>query len=264
MPSQQISFSRIGRGPPLLLIHGTGLTRRVWDPLIGLLQDRRELLLVDLPGHGVSPPPRPEIEATPIGYARALAALLTDLGLSSVDVAGNSVGGWTALELAKLGRARAVVALAPAGLWPDRDPLSAWGQLWLNYQLTRLFRPVIPFVLGRRLGRSIFLRQVVGDPHKVPAQAATQLALSWQEGAGVREHLLAMRRIVGFRGGRSITAPITVVWGEKERIIPKAARSRDYLPAPHPRTRVTGCGHVMSWDDPQLVARTILEATRTG
>src|SRR5437763_386393 len=109
-----VAFERRGAGEPLLLVHGTGLSRQVWDPVVGTLSERRELLLVDLPGHGHSPPPAPQVEPTPIGYARALAALLDELQLEMVDVAGNSVGGWTALELAKLGRARAVVALAPA------------------------------------------------------------------------------------------------------------------------------------------------------
>src|SRR5438128_680829 len=105
----RIGFERIGRGEPLLLVHGTGLSRQVWDPVVGLLSERRELLLVDLPGHGKSPPPPAHIEPTPIGYAQVLAELLDELELETVHVAGNSVGGWTALELAKIGRARSVV-----------------------------------------------------------------------------------------------------------------------------------------------------------
>src|SRR5207247_6094011 len=101
----------------------------------------------------------------------------------------NSVGGWTALELAKIGRARSAVALAPAGLWANRDPLSAWGQLWTAYQMSRVFRPLVPTVLRSSLGRSLTLRGAVGDPGKVPPEAAVRLALSYQEGTGVRDHL---------------------------------------------------------------------------
>jgi pimeloyl-ACP methyl ester carboxylesterase len=227
--------------------------------VVGLLSDRREVLLVDLPGHGTSPPLPADAPPTPVGYARALAELLDRLELKTVHVAGNSVGGWTALELAKMGRARSVVALAPAGLWPKRDPLRAWGQLWAIYQVTRLFQPAVPLVLRTSSGRLLFMRGPIGDPRRVSSEAATRLALSFQEGAGVRDHVLAMRRIRGFRGGQSLEVPVTVVWGEKERIIPKSARRRDQLPAHTQEVELPRCGHLMQWDEPELVARTILE-----
>jgi len=53
--------------------------------------------------------------------------------------------------------------------------------------------------------------------------------------------------------------PVTIAWGEKERLIPMKARMRDELP-PHTRfVDLPGCGHLPMWDDPDLVARTILE-----
>ena len=112
-----LAFDRTGEGQPLLLLHGTGSSRGVWKPVIPLLAGEREVIALDLPGHGASPLVA-GIEPTPIGYAPVVASILDRLALASVDVAGNSVGGWTALELAKLGRARSVVALDPAGLWP--------------------------------------------------------------------------------------------------------------------------------------------------
>src|SRR5437016_14210390 len=117
-----VALERRGAGPPLLLIHGTGGARSHWRPLVELLAPHRELLLVDLPGHGESDLPPDGIPPTPVGYAQILAQLLDELGIESAHAAGNSVGGWTSLELAKLGRARSIVALAPAGLLGDRDP----------------------------------------------------------------------------------------------------------------------------------------------
>jgi pimeloyl-ACP methyl ester carboxylesterase len=256
-----IAFERIGVGEPLLLVHGTGLSRQAWEPVVGLLAERRELLLVDLPGHGASRAPPPEIPPTPIEYARALAAMLDEIELETIHIAGNSVGGWTALELAKMGRARSVIALAPAGLWPERDPLSAWGQLFTVFVATRLFRPVVPLALRSSLGRMFLMRGSIGDPRKTSPEGARRLALSFQEGAGVRDHLLAMRRIHGFQGGQSIEVPVTVAWGEKERIIPKSARCRDQLPPTTREVELPGCGHLMQWDEPELVARTILEGS---
>jgi pimeloyl-ACP methyl ester carboxylesterase len=92
---RSVALERTGSGDPLLLIHGTGGTRGHWDPVRDRLAAQRSLLLVDLPGHGQSPSPR-GTPSNPIGYARTLAGVLDELGHSSVHVAGNSVGGWTA------------------------------------------------------------------------------------------------------------------------------------------------------------------------
>jgi pimeloyl-ACP methyl ester carboxylesterase len=61
---------------------------------------------------------------------------------------------------------------------------------------------------------------------------------------------------------RQLHRPVTVAWGEKERLIPKKARLLAELP---PQTRVvtlSGCWHVPMWDDPELVVNTIIEGER--
>src|SRR5947199_6284596 len=150
-----LAFDRTGDGDPLLLLHGTGSSRGVWKPVVPLLAREREVIVLDLPGHGDSPEIA-RIARTPIGYAPVVAETLDRLGLGSVDVAGNSMGGWTALELAKLGRARSVVALGPAGLWLKRSPLSARATLWLLHHAPA----PPPSLLRSRLGRRVLLRRV--------------------------------------------------------------------------------------------------------
>ena len=118
--AQGLHYEVNGTGAPLLLIHGTGSSLRVWDPVVSLLAAHRTVIAVDLPGFGFSPPMTSGPPPTPAGYARVLADLLGELGYDSAHVAGNSVGGWTALEIAKLDMARSVVALSPAGLWARR------------------------------------------------------------------------------------------------------------------------------------------------
>src|ERR687888_143051 len=86
-----IAFDSEGVGEPLLLMHGTGGSRSHWKPVF-----------LDFPGHGESDPPPEGLPHTPIGYAEVLAQMLDELGIESAHAAGNSVGGWTALELGKL------------------------------------------------------------------------------------------------------------------------------------------------------------------
>jgi pimeloyl-ACP methyl ester carboxylesterase len=258
-----IAFEREGAGAPLLLIHGTGGSRSHWKPVGGLLAPHHELLLVDLPGHGESDPPPAGISHTPIGYAEILARMLDELGIEAAHTGGNSVGAWTALELAKLGRARSVVALAPAGLWARRDPWRCTLRLSSQHRLGRLFAPVVPRIMRSELGRTILLRGTVAKPRQIPADAATEMATTFARMPGFKAHLAATRR-ERFRDGRHIDVPVTVAWGDRERLIPAKARLRDELPPHTSFVTLPGCGHSPMWDDPDLVARTILEGTGTS
>jgi pimeloyl-ACP methyl ester carboxylesterase len=256
-----IAFERRGAGEPLLLLHGTGGSRAHWRPVVDLLTPHRELLLVDLPGHGESDPPPANVPHTPIGYAQLLTQLLDEFGFESVHVAGNSVGGWTALELAKLSRASSVVALAPAGLWAKHDPWRCTIQLWGQHEMGRLFAPLTPRVMRSGLGRTLFLRGTVAKPRQMPADAAIDLAETYARTPTFNAHLAATRRD-RFRDGHEIEVPVTVAWGDKERLIPPSARRRDELPAQTRFVTLPGCGHSPMWDDPELVTRTILQASR--
>lgn len=253
-----VAFERRGAGEPLLLIHGTGGSRSHWKPVVDLLAPHRELLLVDLPGHGESDPPSSGIPHTPIGYARALAQLLDELGIESAHTAGNSVGGWTALELAKLARARSVVALSPAGLWPKRDPWRCTMQLSSQHRLGRLFAPLVPHIMRSDLGRTILLSGTMAKPRQIPPDAAIEMATTFARTPSFKAHLAATRR-ERFRDGHDIEVPVTVAWGDKERLIPAKARLRDELPTHTNFVTLPDCGHSPMWDNPELVARTILE-----
>ena len=254
-----ISFDRHGAGEPLLLLHGTGGSRSHWKPVVDRLAEERELLMVDLPGHGESDPPPPGAPHNPIGYAPLLGRFLEGLGIDKAHAAGNSVGGWTALELAKLGRARSVVALAPAGLWARHDPWRCVAQLWIQHKTGRLLAPLAPRAMRSDFGRTVLLKGTVAKPKQVPPDEAIELVTTYAGMEGFDAHLAATRK-ERFRDGGAIEVPVVVAWGDDERLIPKKARLRDELP-PHARVvTLPGCGHSPMWDDPELVAQTILGA----
>ncbi|MDQ4040208.1 MAG: alpha/beta fold hydrolase, partial [Actinomycetota bacterium] len=115
-----LAHDRCGSGEPLVLIHGIGSQRQVWGPVMDRLTPQREVVALDLPGFGDSPV-APDAELTPAGHARYVAALLDELGLKRPHVAGNSLGGGVALELARMGRARSATGLSPVGFWTERE-----------------------------------------------------------------------------------------------------------------------------------------------
>ena len=255
-----VALERRGRGEPLLLLHGTGGSRSHWRPLVDFLTPHYELLLVDLPWHGESDPPPASVPHTPMGYAGVLAQLLDELGIETAHTAGNSVGAWTALELAKLGRARSVIALSPAGLWARHDPWRCTVQLWTEHKMGRAFAPLVPRLMRSELGRRALLRTTLANPRRIPPDEAVEMATTF---AGTRDfdaHIAQTRR-QRFRDGQGIDVPVTVAWGDKERLIPPKARRRDELPAHTNYVTLPNCGHSPMWDDPELVSRTILEGT---
>ena len=206
MKTAGIAYQRSGSGEPLLLLHGTGGSPRHWAPVRPTLAAHHDVIAVDLPGHGESDPPPDHGDHTPLGYAVALAALLDELGLDAVHAAGVSVGGWTALELAKLGRARSVVAIAPAGLWPRRDPWRCSLKLWGMYRLGRLTTPLTERALRSEAGRVRLLRGTVAKPLNLSQAEARDLIATYNRTPTFTKHLAQTRR-ARFRDGAAHPGP---------------------------------------------------------
>jgi pimeloyl-ACP methyl ester carboxylesterase len=251
-------------GEPLVLLHGQGLSRRSWDPVVGLLTADWDVLAVDLPGHGESPRQPRGAGNTPADLAAAVAELLDELGLESVHVAGNSNGGWVALELARLQRARTVVALSPGGLWrrsgaPAHIRL-AMRQMRVNARIVRRLAPDAP---RSRVARTAFLALACGHPSKVPHEVARTAVHDMATARGFRETLRAAER-TGFRDGADIAVPVTVAYGTRDRVmLPRVDRRREELPAQTQVVRLPGCGHIAMFDDPRAVAALVLDSTRS-
>jgi pimeloyl-ACP methyl ester carboxylesterase len=219
------------------------------------LDGRRDVIAIDLPGFGDSPvsPATP----TPMGWAPEIACFLDDLGLGRVPVVGNSMGGWTALELAKAGHASSVLALAPAGLW-HRSPREADIRLKMARFAARFSGPLGPAVLRTSWGRRLALRDQSGRPEAIRPEWAIAGGEDAARAPGWPAHFRAIRG-QRFAGGSRIDVPITVVFGDRERILPPKAQLRDELPD-HTQWEVwPGCGHVVPWDAPDRIAELVAQ-----
>ena len=253
LQTSMLNHVRRGSGEPLLLIHPLGAELVVWEPVLERLARERDVIAVDLPGFGGSQPLSDGAVATPAMLAGSLRSFLDDLGLDRVHVAGNSLGGWVALELAKAGRALSVAGLCTAGLWkrplgprPGRDPR----------RLGRTLLPILPLLLSFGRARRLVLRGTVARPERVPAQAATRLVRSYVTSPGFEGANGAMRAEV-FSGVEDIRVPVTLAWGEHDRLVtPPRTKVADWR-----TVTLHGCGHIPTWDDPDQVARVLLLAS---
>src|SRR4051812_6192277 len=120
-----LDLHRAGSGAPLVLLHGIGHTWRGWKPMLPLLEGRFDVLAVDMPGFGYSEPLPEGVDSTPEALADAVEDEMGGAGFDRAHIAGNSLGGWVALELARRGRAETVTAISPAGLQHARE--RDWG-----------------------------------------------------------------------------------------------------------------------------------------
>jgi pimeloyl-ACP methyl ester carboxylesterase len=100
---------------------------------------------------------------------------------------------------------------------------------------------------------------VLDQPAKPSDADAVGFAEDFAEVKDLPAHLRAWRGR-RFEGGENLAIPVTIAWGGRDRLMPPSRRSGDGLPAQARWLEVPGCGHVMAWDAPALVAATILEA----
>src|SRR4051794_41640448 len=101
----ELNYVRRGSGEPLVLLHPVGGSIVVWEPVLDRLAAERDVIAVDMPGFGASPALLDGMEPTPPALAAGVAAFLDSLGVGQAHVAGNSLGAWVAIELARTGRA---------------------------------------------------------------------------------------------------------------------------------------------------------------
>lgn len=261
-----ISYSRAGAGEPLVLIHGIGHQRSAWGETFELLAQDFDVVAIDLPGFGRSPRPQPPQDYRVSSYLEQVEQLFADLDLGRPHVAGNSLGGLLALELAARGSVRTATAFAPAGFSNARESAIALAGLAMLKTASYAPAPVLRLFAGKAALRRLSLRPLYARPEAVPAQVAFEESLNLRRSPGF---FPVARRLAGRRFVAEPVVPVTVAWGNRDRLLvpSQAATARRQLPMVRHVT-LPGCGHVPMIDDPELVAgavvQTIAEAAGAG
>jgi pimeloyl-ACP methyl ester carboxylesterase len=253
-----IAHARSGQGEPLVLLHWLGSSRAAWDAVVPALSQRFDVIAVDLPGFGASAPLPAGIEPSPAELAAAVAALLDELQIDRPHLAGNSLGGWVAMELAKTRPVRSVTLLSPAGLWRGDAPLYCMVSLRLSRWLARHAGPVLSRMVATRPGRVLVLGQVLGHPARLPAGQARSVvqAIGTCPGFEATLKATARRRL---RGAQQVAAPVTVAFGSRDLVLLRhQSRHLGELPPGTRSSTLPGCGHLPVTDDPAGVTDLII------
>jgi pimeloyl-ACP methyl ester carboxylesterase len=254
-----INHHREGSGPPLVLLHGVGLSWQIWRPVIGLLSASYEVIACDSPGFGGSPPLPAGVEPAIPAYADAFAAFFAELGIERPHVSGNSMGGAICLELARRGAVASASAISPAGFWTLGERRFCQASLQSLASFPKPLRPALLAAADTRAGRVALFWQTFGRPLRMPAaEPARILRNAWASPA--LGPALAAFDGYEFADAQAIDPqiPLTIAWGVQDRLLPyrtQAPRARAMLP--RARHLSLGTGHVPVFDDPRAVAETI-------
>jgi pimeloyl-ACP methyl ester carboxylesterase len=250
-------YAETGSGEPLILLHGIGMSHAAWKAVTPYLQLTRRVIAFDIAGFGLTPPlPRstpPTISNLVDGLCRSLRAIDIEM---PVDIAGNSLGGCMALEAARRGMARTVVAISPIGLWtngPAPHVRYVFRSLrWLATRSPALLKLPMRNGLTRELALAVPLS--VGS-RRMPVNDALRCI---DDLAGSTAFDETFESTLSRFSGLDIGVPVTVAFGNRDWILTKRSRHRHALPAHTQWVTKHGWGHVPMWADPRGVSDAIL------
>jgi pimeloyl-ACP methyl ester carboxylesterase len=255
---------RGGAGPPLLLVHGFTDTWRTWELVLPALERHHDVLAVTLPGHAGGPRIDGLVDETTL--VAALESSMDAAGFDTVHVAGNSLGGYLALQLAMRGRARSVVALAPAGGWAEGDDsfLETLDFFIEMQDLLRYAAPRAEEILATPEGRRRATLHTSVNYEHIPVELLAHQMRGAADCAAVMP-LIEHARAHGWSiEPERITCPVRFLWGDEDRLLrwpTAAARYRtEWLPAAE-WVELEGVGHAPQLDVPLETSELILGLT---
>jgi magnesium chelatase accessory protein len=255
---------RAGRGPCILLLHGTGASTHSWRGLLPILAERFDVIAPDLPGHAFTSPPPGGDHSMP-AFAKAVAALLDRLGAEPVLGVGHSAGA------AVLARMTLDGAVHPKGLVAINGALLPFGpyagSLFSGLARMIAMAPLLPSIVARFVDAGTVRRLLADTGSKVDAEGLRLYARLFSEPSHVAATLrmMAMWDLAALkRDLPGLDAPFLLLAGTGDRTIPPdvSARVRDMIP--HGRLEaLPGLGHLAHEEDPESTAAAVIAFATT-
>lgn len=253
---------REGSGEPLVLLHGVTGAAGMWAEVMPLLSPHFDTIALTALGHsgGREPAERPvRMKHVVDDCERSL----DELGIEKAHLAGNSMGGWMALELARRGRALTVCALSPSGTWPPGQAAhtKTRQRLRQSQKDARRTRPILPLLMRFSRMRSFGVRLNAVHGERLSARFIVDRADD-HIACTILDDILETPE--SLEPLDPLPCPVTIAWSSEDRVLP-LKRNGEHARKIVPQARfvvLDGIGHVPFFDDPELTARTIIESAR--
>jgi pimeloyl-ACP methyl ester carboxylesterase len=250
-----IAYRDAGDGPPVLLLHGWPTSSYLWRGIIPWLAPANRVIAIDLPGFGGSAKPL-DAPYDLAFYERVLDGFLADLGIDRLALVGHDLGGPIAVSWA-LHRPERVTGLGILNTLLDGDFSPA------ALELNRILRtPGEREALVSPEGLAMLMRLGVVDGAKLDDETIGAVTAPFAD-TDARETLA--RIADGFvpevldevsAGLATITAPVRIIYGRRDPLLPDVDRTIARLTASIPHAEVTlldGCAHFLQEDEPDKI-----------
>ena len=258
--SSPLYIEKSGAGDPLVLIHGMGSASNAFKPIRSTLDKDFLVVTLDLPGHGKSSYQKGEL-MDPHSLALKVLEHLSAASIDKFHLAGNSLGGWIAMEMAAIApeRVRSLVGIAPAGLWLNpynaRYPGTALARFLARYTI-KLAPTALHFEIARRLGFADVSPRWQEFSYELCLDAA--IAMASAEGYYPAWDGMLLKR---FDRQISDSIPVTIIFGDSDRTLPETSCQERSLAPKHARWIIfSDTGHAPMWDSPLDVIDEIKKA----
>jgi len=256
---------RAGRGPRLLLLHGTGSASASWLRMMDVLGTDFEMLAPDLPGHG-------ESGALAAGaarledYAAAVAALVTDLGAWPDIIVGHSAGAAIGARIALQANADRVALLSINGAL---RPLRAWtAAAFVPLARLLVLNPVVPAAVAAlvRVDARAVRRLLDSTGSRIDAD----MVAAYERLMRDPRHIAGTLRMLARWDLRPLLEQLprlgprlTLVAGASDRTV--APQDADWVQARVPGSAqigLPGLGHLAHEEAPAVIARIVVAVAR--
>lgn len=257
-----IGSSISGSGVPVVFLHGMGSSSSVWKPTVRAIENDRQCILFDFPGHG-STPLREWDPLTPEDIASIIINEIDKLNIEKFHLVGHSLGGWVGLEIASSypDRVLSFTAIAPAGLWRHKNTYDypSIPTLKLMNILLPLVAKIIPKIDKLKkiaFSPSVYDYKRVNNESAKDAIMAFSIACnSWYNSKRINKFQVQAEYLSnGFSKDIDPKVPITVIFGDKDiSFTPLKHQDKSLLSKDVKWVSLPDSGHVPMWDNPDRV-----------
>ena len=241
-----------GQGQTVILLHGLGGNAREFDAMAEGLADSFHVVQPDLPGFGLSEAPWQQTADGLMPFYEAFLAAVIDRFAPDgrAMVVANSLGGWITWETAQRfpDRVKKLVLMAPAGY--DIPQVAEEATNWLK-------NPLVRFMIAKGLSPAMAEQNVMAsihDPSRVDQDVIDRKYWTTNHAGNLdwNIHLATVHEYPDTTHIQEVTAPVLLLWGTHDEIVPYAHAARFQRDLPDARLiTYEDCGHTPQLEIPE-------------
>lgn len=254
----QLAASSIGKGTPILLIHGFGASSYSWRHIIAPLAQKYRVITIDLKGFGESPKPRDDLYSV-YEQARLVRNFILENDLQNVHIIGHSYGGGVALVTsvylaASHPNLQNSLVLMDSIAYPQDLPD------FVEVLATPGLGPLVIYAIPNAIQVKSLLKKVYFNDALIPQSAIDHYSGNLDKPNAKYATLTTARQMLPTdlqqfsNNYPNLTIPTLIIWSRDDEIVPLAIGERLHADLPNSKMIVFNeVGHAIQEENPSLL-----------